>query len=108
MADSKAGDWIGGALIALLFLSPVFFDGRAMMSLWRSAGKSSPISPPRLIAAAVILGATIGVSVAWERTVYTIPVLATLLFLAAGWRKPEDVKRKLDDYAGDTRMNGSA
>ena len=54
----------------------------------------------RLIAAAVILGATIGVSVAWERMVYTIPVLATLLFLFAGWREPEDVKRQLDQDAG--------
>lgn len=71
-----------------------------MMSLWRPAGKSSPISLRRLIAAAVILGATIGVSIAWERMVYTIPVLATLLFLFAGWREPEDVKKHLDQDAG--------
>ena len=77
-----------------------------MMSLWRPGAKSSPISLRRLAAAAVILGATIGVSVAWERMVYTIPVLATLLFLAAGWREPEAIKRKLDQDPGDAGADG--
>lgn len=38
----------------------------------------------RTIVAAIILSITIAVSVIWEKMVYTIPVLAVLLFLAAG------------------------
>ncbi len=38
----------------------------------------------RTLVAAVILAATIAVSAIWEKMVYTIPVLAVLLFLAAG------------------------
>ena len=40
----------------------------------------------RTIVAAIILAITIAVSVIWEKMVYTIPVLAVLLFLAAGLR----------------------
>ena len=40
----------------------------------------------RTLVAAIVLAITIAVSVIWEKMVYTIPVLAVLLFLAAGLR----------------------
>ena len=40
----------------------------------------------RALVAAIVLVATIAVSVIWEKMVYTIPVLAVLLFLASGLR----------------------
>lgn len=38
----------------------------------------------RTIVAMVVLAITLAVSVIWEKMVYTIPVLAVLLFTAAG------------------------
>ena len=56
----------------------------------------------RVIVAAVILAVTLAVSVIWQRMVYTIPVLACLLFLAAGLKADgSTTRRKLDDDAAD-------
>ena len=54
----------------------------------------------RLIVALIILGVTICVSAVWQKMVYTIPVLAVLLFLFAGIKglgsnEPHRVWRRL-------------
>lgn len=55
----------------------------------------------RVFVSAVILIITITVSVIWEKMVYTIPVLAVLLFLAAGLRgvSRDTTRRQLDQEA---------
>lgn len=57
----------------------------------------------RVVVGMVILAITISVSVVWEKMVYTIPVLAVLLFLAAGMQgiSGGTTTRNLDDDAGD-------
>lgn len=55
----------------------------------------------RTVVSAIILAVTIAVSVIWEKMVYTIPVLAVLLFLAAGLRglSRDTTRRHLDQEA---------
>lgn len=55
----------------------------------------------RAAVSAIILAITIAVSVIWEKMVYTIPVLAVLLFLAAGLRglSRDTTRRHLDQEA---------
>ena len=55
----------------------------------------------RTVVSAIILAITIAVSVIWEKMVYTIPVLAVLLFLAAGFRgiARDTTRRQLDQEA---------
>ena len=48
----------------------------------------------RVVCAAVILGITLLVSAIWQKMVYTIPVLAVLLYLAAGLTADETSTRK--------------
>ncbi|MXX90701.1 MAG: hypothetical protein F4213_22870 [Boseongicola sp. SB0677_bin_26] len=50
----------------------------------------------RVAIAAVILTVTLLVSAIWQKMVYTIPVLAVLLFLAAGIGREDSHKRNLD------------
>ena len=50
----------------------------------------------RAVIAAVILTITLLVSAIWQKMVYTIPVLAVLLFLAAGIGTGHSHKRNLD------------
>ena len=53
--------------------------------------------------ALVILAITLAVSAIWQKMVYTIPVLACLLFFAAGMTRPDDdaTKRNLEEDALD-------
>ena len=57
----------------------------------------------RSIVALIILAVTMVVSVIWQRMVYTIPVLAVLLFLAAGLNgiSGNSTVRNLDEDAPD-------
>ena len=60
----------------------------------------------RAIVALAVLTITLIVSVIWQRMVYTIPVLACLLFLAAGLKSEgSTTRRKLDDDATDFDMS---
>lgn len=62
----------------------------------------------RAIVALAILTITLIVSVIWQRMVYTIPVLACLLFLATGLRSDgSTTRRKLDDDAADLDLGDS-
>ena len=56
----------------------------------------------RAAAALVILAITLFVSVVWQKMVYTIPVLAVLLYFAAGVRTDgATTKRNLDQEGTD-------
>ena len=57
----------------------------------------------RAAAAVVILVVTLAVSAIWEKMVYTIPVLAVLLFLAAGLKgnSQGSTSRNLDEEGTD-------
>ena len=57
----------------------------------------------RALIALIILAVTLAVSVIWEKMVYTIPVLAVLLFLAAGIKELDDgsTRRNLDEETTD-------
>ena len=57
----------------------------------------------RALIALIILAVTLAVSAIWEKMVYTIPVLAVLLFLAAGIKELDDgsTRRNLDEEATD-------
>lgn len=71
-----------------------------MMSLWKP-GRQSTIDPRRVLVAAVILAVTIPVSAVWGEMVYTIPVLAVMLFLAAGLKGAEkDAPTRNTDEGG--------
>ena len=60
----------------------------------------------RAIVALAILTITLVVSVIWQRMVYTIPVLACLLFLAAGLKSEgSTTRRKLDEDAQDVDLD---
>ena len=55
----------------------------------------------RAAVAAVILAVTLIVSVIWQRMVYTIPVLAVLLFFAAGLNATSgSARRNVDEEDG--------
>ena len=56
----------------------------------------------RAAVASAILSVTLIVSVVWQEMVYTIPVLAVLLFLAAGTNvQAGSTRRNLDQDATD-------
>lgn len=57
----------------------------------------------RALIALIILAVTLAVSVIWQKMVYTIPVLAVLLFLAAGIKELDDgsTRRNLDEETTD-------
>lgn len=63
----------------------------------------------RALIALVILTVTLAVSVIWQKMVYTIPVLAVLLFLAAGIKDLGDgsTKRNLDEETADIDADAS-
>lgn len=68
----------------------------------------------RAVIALIILVVTLAVSAIWQKMVYTIPVLAVLLFLAAGIKDLGDgsTRRNLDEEASadpdmDTGIDGS-
>ena len=62
----------------------------------------------RLIVALVILAVTICVSVVWQKMIYTIPVLAVLLFLFAGIKGlgSNATTRNLDEDSPDIDAHG--
>lgn len=64
----------------------------------------------RTIVAAVILAVTIAVSVVWDKMVYTIPVLAVLLFLAAGLQgvSRDTTRRQLDQESVEIDLDSTA
>ena len=64
----------------------------------------------RAAIAAVILAVTLTVSAVWQKMVYTIPVLAVLLFLAAGIKGVGEgsTKRNLDEDAPDVDIDEAA
>lgn len=54
----------------------------------------------RFLVALAILVVTLSVSVIWQKMVYTIPVLAALLYFAAGFRADgAATKRNLEEEA---------
>ena len=57
----------------------------------------------RTVVAMIVLAITLAVSIIWEKMVYTIPVLAALLFLAAGLKgiSGSSTRRNLDQDAVD-------
>lgn len=57
----------------------------------------------RALIALIILAVTLAVSAIWQKMVYTIPVLAVLLFLAAGIKELDDgsTRRNLDEETTD-------
>ena len=62
----------------------------------------------RLIVALIILGVTICVSAVWQKMIYTIPVLAVLLFLSAGIKGlgSNATTRNLDEDSPDIDAHG--
>ena len=55
----------------------------------------------RTAIAVTILVVTIAVSIIWQKMVYTIPVLAVLLFLAAGIKLGNGSTRNIDQETTD-------
>ena len=56
----------------------------------------------RAVVAVIVLTVTLIVSAIWQKMVYTIPVLAVLLFLAAGIKNDDgSTKRNLDEVDVD-------
>ena len=64
----------------------------------------------RTLVAVIVLAATIAVSVIWEKMVYTIPVLAALLFLAPGLRgiSGSTSRRNLDQESVEIDVDSAA
>lgn len=62
----------------------------------------------RALIAVIILAVTLAVSVIWKKMVYTIPLLAVLLFLAAGIKCPGGgfSKRNLDEGGTGASVDG--
>ena len=64
----------------------------------------------RAVVAVFILAVTLGVSIIWERMVYTIPVLAVMLFLAAGMKGLSGAteRRNLDQESVEIDIDATA
>lgn len=64
----------------------------------------------RTLVAVIVLAATIAVSVIWEKMVYTIPVLAVLLFLASELRgiSGSTSRRNLDRESVEIDVDSAA
>ena len=76
-----------------------------LFRLGRKFGSSTFLR--RAAVASAILSVTLIVSVVWQEMVYTIPVLAVLLFLAAGTNvKAGSTRRNLDQDAADAVSDG--